>query len=278
MVFRTSSAAISLVPFFVFSSALCAQRTNAPTLQEILTRLEGNLGHYDANVPSLFCDEHVVSSQMQRNLPDQNTITDSVFRLMRRSGPDHTTALVESRETRGVDGKPANSQHMEGPALLSGIFEGGLAVVSLNQMACMSYTLQPIDRKHPAEPFVVRFATVPTSGNSEHCFLSEKSKGRVIIDPGSVQVTHLEITTPRHTIVDGSALRARVVGKRELAVDYAPVLLGSEAFWMPSAITMRVTTGAGTFHVAVWSFQATYQNYHKMEVTSRILPGETLAR
>jgi hypothetical protein len=42
---------------------------------------------------------------------------------------------------------------------------------------------------------------------------------------------------------------------------------------MPSAITMRATSGLGTFHPIVWSFQATYRNYHKLEVTSRILPG-----
>jgi hypothetical protein len=36
---------------------------------------------------------------------------------------------------------------------------------------------------------------------------------------------------------------------------------------------MRTTTGSGGFHMLVWSFRATYRNYHKMEVTSRILPG-----
>jgi hypothetical protein len=42
---------------------------------------------------------------------------------------------------------------------------------------------------------------------------------------------------------------------------------------MPSTITMRSTSGAGTFHMAVWSFRATYGNYHKLEVTSHILPN-----
>jgi hypothetical protein len=56
-------------------------------------------------------------------------------------------------------------------------------------------------------------------------------------------------------------------------VDYAPVLLGGETFWMPSAITMRNVSGSGTFHMMIWSYKATYRNYHLMEVTSRILPG-----
>jgi hypothetical protein len=40
-----------------------------------------------------------------------------------------------------------------------------------------------------------------------------------------------------------------------------------------STVAMRVTSGSGTFHPIVWSFRATYHNYHNLEVKSRILPG-----
>ena len=49
-------------------------------------------------------------------------------------------------------------------------------------------------------------------------------------------------------------------------------LAGDETFWMPTAITMRNTSGFG-FNQIVWSFRASYRNYHLQEVTSRILPG-----
>lgn len=264
---------MSLVALLGFSSALCAPRAKTPTLEEILDRLEANLNHYDARVPSLFCDEHVVSSQVEPGMRDQNTITDSVFHLKRTPNPDHTTTLVESREIKNVNGKPPTSQDMNGPTLLSGAFEGGLAVVSLKQTACMNYTLQQINRNRPTEPYIVRFATVLTPQNSAGCLLQENSKGRVFIDPASMQITHLELTTPRHAIIPGNSYTSPVVGKRVITVDYAPVLLGGETFWMPSTITMRVTSGSGTFHMIVWSFRATYRNYHKLEVTSRILPG-----
>jgi hypothetical protein len=58
-----------------------------------------------------------------------------------------------------------------------------------------------------------------------------------------------------------------------ITVDYAPVLLGGESFWLPSTVTLRATSGSGTFHVIVWSFRATYRNYHKLEVTSHVVPG-----
>jgi hypothetical protein len=265
--------AISLVAFLGFSSALCAQRAKAPTLQEILQRLEANLNHYDTGLPSLFCDENVVSSRAERGSRDQDTITDSVFRLKRTSKPDHTTTLEESREIKTVDGKPATSQQVEGPTLLSGAFEGGLAVVSLNQTTCMNYTLQRINKNRPAEPYVVRFANVLTPQNTADCLLQEKSSGRVLIDPASMQITHLEFNTPRHTILHEGTFTSAVVGKWTVTVDYAPVQLGGETFWLPSRITSRASAGSGTFHETVWSFKATYRNYHRLDVTWRILPA-----
>jgi len=273
MATRRLSTAISLAVLLGFSSFLSAQQVKTPTLGEILDRLEANLNHYDAGVPSFFCDEHVLSSQVEPGVRDQNTVIDSVFRLKRTAKPDHTTSLVESREIQNVDGKPATSQHLNVPSLPSGAFEGGLAVVSREQSVCMNYALQRINRDRPAEPYVVRFATVLTPQNSANCLLQENSKGRVFIDPASLQITHLELTTPRHLIIPGNSFTPPIVGRRVLSVDYAPVLLGGETFWMPSAITMSNASGSGTFHMMLWSFRATYRNYHRLEVTSRILPG-----
>ena len=274
MTVRTSSTALSLVAFLWVSSALCAQKSKMPTMEEILQRLEANLSHYDTRVPSVFCDEHVISQIVESGRHDENTTTDSVFRLKRIPSADQTTTtLVELREIKSVNGKPPTKQEMHGPSLLSGAFEGGLAVVSLNQTACMSYTLQRINKKHPDEPYVVRFSTVLTPQNTDDCLLQENSKGRAFVDPASMQVTHLELTTPHHVIIPAISYVAPVIGKRELTVDYAPVLLGGETFWMPSTISMRNTSGSGTFHMTAWLFRATYRNYHKMEVTTRILPG-----
>lgn len=117
--------------------------------------------------------------------------------LKRTPNPDHTTTLVESREIKNVDGKPATSQDMDGPTLLRGAFEGGLAIVFLNQTACMNYALQRINRNRPAEPYIVRLATVLTPQNSPDCLLQENSKGRVFIDPASMQIAHLELKCHR---------------------------------------------------------------------------------
>jgi hypothetical protein len=270
---RTLSAAILFVTVLAFSSALCAQEQETLTLDRILDRLDANLNYYDGRLPSLFCDEHVVSSQVEPGTRDVNTVADSVFHLKRIPQPDHTVSLVESREMQLVDGKPATSQAHYDPTMLSGAFEGGFAVVSRSQTACMSYSLQRTKKGRPSEPYIVRFATVLTPQNSAGCLLQENSSGRAFIDPVSLQVTRLELTTPHHVIIPGSSFISPIEGRRDLSVDYAPVVLGGETFWMPSAITMRNVSGSGTFRMMIWSYKATYRNYHLMEVTSRILPG-----
>jgi hypothetical protein len=131
----------------------------------------------------------------------------------------------------------------------------------------MNYKLERT--KVPGE-IVVSFATFLTPSNTADCFLQEKSKGRVVVDAASMQVKRLEIETPKHVIDDGSRYTGAEVGRRELTVDYAPVLLGTETFWMPSAIGMRTSSGS-SFDVTVWTFQAAYRNYHKLDVKSRVL-------
>jgi len=273
MRFRTSSPIISILAFLVFPSALCAQKATIPTLGEALDRLEANLNHFDSRVPSLFCDEHIVASEVQPNVPDQNAVIDSVFGLKRTPGPDHTDRLVESREIKSVDGERAKSQDMSLPTFISGAFEGGLDVVSRNQSVCMSYKLQRLHRDHAIDQFVIGFSTSLNPTNSARCLLKENSKGRAFIDPASLRITHIELITPRHVIIPGSSFRPPIIGKRVVSIDYAPVLLGGETFWMPSSIDMKNVSGAGTFHMMAWSYRATYRNYHLLEVTSRIVPG-----
>ena len=88
-----------------------------------------------------------------------------------------------------------------------------------------------------------------------------------------MQIKRLELTTPHHVIIPGNSYARPVVGERVVTVDYAPVVLDGDTFWMPSKITSRDASKEG-FGVTVWTFEATYRNYHRLEVKSRILPGD----
>ena len=255
------------------------QKTETPALEEILQRLESNLSQYDSGVPSFFCDEHVVS-RMVPDVHDQETVTDSVFRLKRVVNADHTTTLEESREVKTVNGRPATTQEIGGPSIVRGAFEGGLAVVSLSQQSCMNYTLERAKRNDAKAPIVIRFVSVLTSENKGGCLLQENGRGQVYIDRATMQITRMELTTPHHTIIPGDEMGyGAIVGEWALSVDYAPVVLDGKSFWMPATITSRTASGRGTFHPIVWTFKASYRNFHKLEVRSRIVPfGEATAQ
>jgi len=241
-----------------------AQQVQPPSLDEILLRLDSNLHHYDTQVPNFFCSEHV-TSVLVYGKNHQSTDTDSIFRLKRSTGSGKAGTFVESREVKAINGTPAEGKNISGPSILSGVFSGGLNTVSLGQKSCMSYALQPIKPGHPGEPYIVHFATLPGGPHAAGCVLKEDGVGRVFIDPATMQVKRMELTVPHHAIVSA------VTGVWHISIDYSPVQLGGQTFWMPASITSRATPEDVRDHT-IWWFNARYTDYHKLEVTFRILP------
>ncbi|MEO6816947.1 MAG: hypothetical protein ABI177_09610 [Edaphobacter sp.] len=253
-------ATIALLSLLVVSHTSLAQPASPPTLDDVLQQLDANLHRYQAQVPDFFCSEHVVSSQTY-NRKQQMTVNDSIFRLERVTHSGSAATFEESREAKAINGTSVEGKQIRGPTVLGGVFSGGLDVVSLSQESCMSYTLEPTK---PGEPYVIQFATLPGK-LAANCLLAEESSGRVFIDPATMQVKRMELIDPHHTILP------HTVGVWRITIDYAPVLLDEHTFWMPSTIA---STAISTFDGSdtVWAFDARYSNYHKLEVSSRILP------
>lgn len=252
--------AIALLGVFTRPAAAVAQTASSPTLNEVLRQLDANLRRYDAEVPDFFCSEHVVSS-LTYGHKRQLSVNDSIFRLKRVTHANGTTALEESRETKATNGTPVEGKQISGPTILSGVFSGGLDIVSLDQQSCMTYTLEPTK---PGKPYVIQFATLP--GKHDHCLLTEQGNGRVFIDPATMQVERMELTVPQHTIIP------QTVGVWRILIDYGTVQLDGRTFWVPVTI---VSTALSTYddNETEWAFNARYSDYHKLEVTSRILPS-----
>jgi hypothetical protein len=255
-------------------SATRDQQTPPRTLTEVLQRLEDNLLRYHSTIPSFFCDEDAISSLLSAYTHKSGgTITDSLFRLKRTPNPDQTTTLTESRDIKTVNGHPANGEDITGPSIVHGAFSGGLSIVSISQQSCMRYKLRPLKS---GQPYIVEFVSIPAAERPQNCLLQEDGSGRVFIDPTTFEITRIELTAPHHTIVpagktaNGYNIPA-IIGTWDLSIDYAPVQLDRKTFWMPTTINSTGTAG----YIAdktVWSFKANYRNYHKLEVTSRILP------
>src|SRR5438067_9985984 len=254
----SKTAVIWAVALLVLPPAYSMQ-SRAVSLDQILERLERNLQDYDRTIPSFFCDEHLVSEMFPGRRQDV-TVADSIFRVKRVENADHSTSLVESREFKGI-GAPSSTE-FEGPAMIEGVFEGGLAVVSASQQACMEYDLQ----KPKHGKYTIRFKTRNDPPSPTDCLLQEKAHGEAIVDAASMQITRLELVTPQHTIGGGRNPWYRPLkGEWVVTAEYAPVLLDGKTFWMPSTVTSRVTSDPNTFHSTTWLFKASYRNFHKLE-------------
>ena len=255
-----------------------AQRSKTLTLDQIINRLDANLAQYESTVPNLFCDEHAVSERFPaRN--SQIRTTDSVFRLNRVPQTDGTATIEESREVKTINGRPARPDDDAIPAIVHGAFSGGLAAVSNSQKSCMNYTLRPRRPDRPNSPYIIQFKSVYDEKHPAKCLLQEEGSGQIIIDPVSLQATRMELTAPQHVIFPeahrpNGQFIPQIVGEWQFAVDYAPVSLGGQTFWIPATVTSNATAATGGAEATVWTFKAHYSNYHELKVKSRVLSIE----
>ncbi len=243
------------------------------TLDAILIRLQNNLAVYRTTVPDFFCDEHVVSTMYIQHEPYGRTTTDSIFRLRRSEAGKSLTdkaatyrslhRFIESREIKTVDKKPAKKQGLSGPAIFAGAFSNALQVVSLELGDCYNYHLVPHQRLHRHPILVVDYALKSTAIDNQACPGPEMHRGRAFIDPQTMEIVRLEQRTPDHEINPG------VYGPWTWSIDYDEVIFNDKPFWMPKIVTSIATAKDSRFE---WTFVATYRNYHKLTVTSHILP------
>jgi hypothetical protein len=261
---------LPLLVLLVAGTHLFAQPPQPLTLDDVVTKLQANLEDYDKSIPSFLADEHMESTMRQfairgASAPNYETIAESVFRLKRDiDSENHTETLNESREIRTIDGKPAKGRDIDAPEMVSGAFSGGLAMVSNDEQPCMHYALEPVK---PRKPIVVRFVSAPADQRPEHCILKEDGSGRVMIDPVSMQISRIEVLVPRHVMTFLDEKNAPLILARwRVEVDYKPVVLDGRTFWLPAKITSAMSNDQTS-----WSFVATYRNYHKLEVRSRVV-------
>jgi hypothetical protein len=264
-----------LTSLLLIASATClAQQPSpagsappTPPLQEILLHLQENLWDYLGNVPNFFADEHVVSTMKQEGAREIKTTTDSIFRLRRSVAIGEAHTFTETREIKTVNKKAANGENIQGPAIFTGAFSTGVSVVSLEMSRCFDYTIEPTAqlnnaRSNNTQAIVIAYAINPDMLNDSSCPGPEKQSGRAWIDPVTLHPLRVEMVIPNHKDSNGR----RVLWS--WAVDYAPVAFDSRQFWMPKTIASRAEANDGS---AVWQFAATYSNYHKLTVNSRII-------
>lgn len=259
--------------------AFAQQQTSIPSVNAILQALDSNRQHYQHSVPSFYCREHLESKFVKTYFVHvgghkrswvEAVDADSTFRVKREPNPDGTSILRGSRRIldERVNGRPVSSHHVEIPSILVGAFTGGLSLISSSQQSCLAYSVR---KRHQGfrELYQVDFATVPQEQRTINCILQESATGYATVDPQSMQITHVEIFVPYHQVIaqrpDGSYLPA-AYGPWHVEITYAPITL-DKVYWTPSEINAKTVTSDST-----WTVRANYSRYHKLVVTSRIVP------
>jgi hypothetical protein len=233
----------------------------APSLQEILIRLQENYWDYLATVPDFFADEHVNSVLKQEGARDVKTTTDSVFRLQRVTSVGEGSTFNESREVKLVNKKAASGDQLHGPAIFTGGFSTAGGVVSLEMSRCYDYTLEPPAEFNKAPALLIDFILKRDLSADDNC-PAEKESGRAWFDPVTLHPLRVEVAVPSHR--DNNGLRVLWTW----SVEYAPVTFDTKQFWMPRTITSNAEANDAS---GTWLFTATYSNYHKLNVSSRII-------
>ena len=245
-------SALSLTPSF-------AQQPGTLSISETLTRLQENVSSYLSSVPSFFCDERVSSNLFQPNDVKITTVTDSVFRI-RRASEDNATQLVESREIKSINHKPAKGENITGPAVFRGAFTNGVLIVSSAFAPCYEFQREDDAKVEGIHAIVLSYKATSETLMERSC--PKFHEGRVFIDPQRFHLLRVEARVPDHEITPG------VFGLWKWSIDYAPVVLDGRTFWMPKTIESQAVPRD---RHAAWSFVAKYSNYHKLEVNSRII-------
>jgi hypothetical protein len=239
-----------------FAMALSQQPT--PALDQLLSQVEANTEQYKATVPSFLCDEHITSQELRDGKAKHETTIDALFRVT-RSGE----ILEESREVKTINSEPSSTKKLNLPIFFSGGFSGALAkFLSVERRQCFDY------RPDPSAPASLgtqsfTFAARQAAAKLPACSTIQPGTiGRFVVDPATMQVTHIERTVPNPIGRDQSVLGTA-------AVDFAPVTLNGKSFWLPSTVTAFTTETPKT---SAFRFTAKYSDYHRFAASSTILP------
>jgi hypothetical protein len=255
-----------LFAFVMFSGLACAQppgtRADGLSLEEILMRLQIHHWEYERTVPEFFADEWAVSEVHGTQIPRLQTVSESVFRLRRGERDIFPPELIETRTVLRSNGVAVNGSALKGPSILIGAFSNGLAMVTLQERLCFNFRIAHHGDVHHAPTFTIEYEMKPNASEIPGCLPWPGARGEAVIDANTFDTLRFQMHVPRYPEVPG------IEGPWRWNVDFAPVVLDGKRYFMPKKITSNAESMDGRI---VWSFSASYRNYHKTDVHTRII-------
>lgn len=240
------------------ATILSARAQNAPDLEDVLAQVRANVTTYTATLPDLFCEERFLSQRFNDGHQQETRTTVSTFRVQRVTGPPDPKHSRESRTVHEVDGSPAHGDRTKGPYTLDGGFDRALELFTASR-GCFDFASLP-----SANPAQMHLSFAGKNPLPAGCPRADAGRsGEATLDAASKQVLEMRQTLP-HPSGGGESW-----GPLHFTITFAPVSLGGRTFYTPQTIQTRLDHhGSPEYMQSI----AQYSNYHKLEVTSTILP------
>ncbi|MDE1176806.1 MAG: hypothetical protein PW789_09380 [Edaphobacter sp.] len=265
---RSHLCRIVLIVLTLACGVAAAQPTDADAeglpLNGVLLRLQIRRWEYARNIPDFFADERIVSEMHGKRVADVQTVTESLFRLRRGDRDTYPPDLFETRTVKrrdGVDMPPGTA--FQGPSVIIGAFSNGLRTITLEQEACYNFHISHHRDVHHEPAITITYRMKPGAERKVRCLPWGDVRGEAVVNLNNFDVLHFEMKVPHYNMVPG------VVGPWRWSIDYEPVSFDGRSFYLPQRIESESASEDGKME---WNFTATYRNYHKTGVHSRIIP------
>jgi len=240
--------------------ALGAQ-TAAPTVDQILARVQTNTGQFEASLPDFTCDETIVARRIEHGVMARDGSAESHFTgLQKASG---RMSFTESREYVTINGAPAvKGQRLGGAFLFEGAFSSLLdGTFSTRAALFHDYQIAGREKCNNRPALVIKFATKRGQSGLRAEWggrtMVQRDRGTAWIDEETLQVLRIErrfMNLPPGWL----GLVARV--------NYGAVTIDGKPFWMP----IEVEAERSSIDNVSREYRAEYRNYRKFEVSSGI--------
>jgi len=249
----------------VFLIAPVAKTQQLPPLQELLGRIYDFSARYTATLPSVSCDESIVSQRVKKGKVKKTVRVEGTMREIRTEDSDDP--FREQHDFKTANGKRIkNELELQMPYFVQGAFANMIGFRRRDLSDCFEYHLSwASDGKNVQLDISVKpFPEEPDDGRPRRhiSICSEKvwqgSRWRVIADPETGRILHNERTiTPENANAHNEAYFA--------AMDYTSQQFGGRTLWLPSRFYTEDVGDKGRMY-------ANYSNCHRYTGEMRIMP------
>lgn len=234
---------------------------------DLLREVRANVATYMATLPDLFCDERFTSKRFSDGHQTASNTTVSTFRVLHGEGPRQSGKSLESRVVREIDGAAAHGDHIKGAYTLMGGFDAALLVLRADAAHCFDFreatSAAAATASDPSQLHIEFAGRTPLPAGCPAPDLGRT--GEITLDAGSKQVLQIRQTLP-HPPGGGDKW-----GPLVWTVTFGPVSLADRTFYTPASVRSELfRKGTSEYLQSI----AEYSNYHKLEVSSRIVPPD----